>query len=591
MIQKEVKRMNIPGKWFILLRLSLTLAVLTGSCTYSTGTTIDVLCDSQALINAIDQANSYPSPSTINLTANCTYAFTEIYDDSSDPDFYYTGDNALPVVYTEITINGNGATLLRNPPNNHPRFRFIFIQSEGILNLDNLNLSGGYIHAYLTANRFVKDGGALFNQGTLNITNSSFDDNSSQDGGAIFNESSSVLYVDETQFINNRAALYGGAISNLGEATINNSSFTDNEAWGSQAPMTLSGGAISNYSIMTIENTSFNNNSAYRRGGALHNQSNGVLTVSKCTFNQNQTQTSAGGAVYNEGSLDIINSTFSANTTHGSGTGTAIFNGGILSMAFTTIAYNTNSEALAASPGASTNITNSIIANNPAGDCDLQNATTSGSANLDTDGSCPNFTITEDPLLGSLADNGGSTLTHALPSNSPAIDAALGTFPNNDQRFMLRPQGDYPDLGAYEKRYLQTVSVPNIIIFRVNVNCRIGPHYDHVVVLTYQEGDTASAIGRNRDGSWLAVLTPSSEDEDGEEEAWCWVPDEWTTRDFDLLTLPELDHLPDPALLIDPSEDIPPDEPQACHAGLNQTACIAAGGKWNISTTSCDCPP
>ena len=56
-----------------------------------------------------------------------------------------------------------------------------------------------------------------------------------------------------------------------------------------------------------------------------------------------------------------------------------------------------------------------------------------------------------DPKLGPLADNGGPTLTMALLTGSPAIDAgsAVGA-PATDQRGVPRPQGSCVDIGAFE---------------------------------------------------------------------------------------------------------------------------------------------
>jgi CSLREA domain-containing protein len=67
------------------------------------------------------------------------------------------------------------------------------------------------------------------------------------------------------------------------------------------------------------------------------------------------------------------------------------------------------------------------------------------------------FTST-DPVLGTLADNGGPTLTHALLPGSPAIDVVpscagfpMGAdLPMVDQRGVERPQGALCDIGAYE---------------------------------------------------------------------------------------------------------------------------------------------
>jgi len=60
-----------------------------------------------------------------------------------------------------------------------------------------------------------------------------------------------------------------------------------------------------------------------------------------------------------------------------------------------------------------------------------------------------------DPLLASLVDNGGPTLTHAILSGSPAIDAGDPNFsstPNFDQRgaSFLRVGNGRIDIGAYE---------------------------------------------------------------------------------------------------------------------------------------------
>ena len=103
-------------------------------------------------------------------------------------------------------------------------------------------------------------------------------------------------------------------------------------------------------------------------------------------------------------------------------------------------------------------------------------------------------------------------------------------------------------LGAYE--FIPPSPTPPpppfLITFIVNVNCRIGPHYDHVVVFTYQADETANAIGRNADGSWLAVAAPEGD----ENEVWCWVPDEYLDRDMDVFNLPVRDHLPNPDQLV-----------------------------------------
>src|SRR5205823_2932549 len=118
-------------------------------------------------------------------------------------------------------------------------------------------------------------------------------------------------------------------------------------------------------------------------------------------------------------------------------------------------------------PGPSPNLDarNSIIANNTRGngitidqadDCVCSNTTGQLAYDLIRDNS--NCFVTgpqegnnfgQDPLLGPLRNNGGSTRTLGLLPGSPAINAApTATSPARDQRGYIRP--DAPDIGAFE---------------------------------------------------------------------------------------------------------------------------------------------
>jgi uncharacterized repeat protein (TIGR01451 family) len=57
--------------------------------------------------------------------------------------------------------------------------------------------------------------------------------------------------------------------------------------------------------------------------------------------------------------------------------------------------------------------------------------------------------VDTDPQLGTLAANGGPTLTEAISNASPAVDAG-GGCPATDQRGIARPQGTACDIGAFE---------------------------------------------------------------------------------------------------------------------------------------------
>ncbi|MGH3928742.1 MAG: DUF7594 domain-containing protein, partial [Pseudonocardiaceae bacterium] len=97
---------------------------------------------------------------------------------------------------------------------------------------------------------------------------------------------------------------------------------------------------------------------------------------------------------------------------------------------------------------------NTIIANNPTGG-NCAGSVDSQGGNLENADTCglraSGDRINVDPRLGTLADNGGPTLTHALQGGSPAVNNAnIPPVPATDQRGVARPQGLAPDVGAFE---------------------------------------------------------------------------------------------------------------------------------------------
>ncbi|MCA9300306.1 MAG: hypothetical protein KDA28_14645, partial [Phycisphaerales bacterium] len=178
----------------------------------------------------------------------------------------------------------------------------------------------------------------------------------------------------------------------------------------------LNGGAIYSLNQATITGSTFVSNIARDNGGAILNGANMVITNSTITGNQAD---DAGGAIYHwyALSLDIYNSTIVDNTGLAGG-------GGIVSI------------------GVEANATSTIIANNGGGDV---SGTLNGSHNL----------IGGDPLLGSLSDNGGPTLTREVLDGSGAIGAGINPLNlSTDQRgapFVRVSQGKV-DIGAFQRQ-------------------------------------------------------------------------------------------------------------------------------------------
>jgi len=200
-------------------------------------------------------------------------------------------------------------------------------------------------------------------------------------------------------------------------------------------------------------------------GGAINN--NGTLTITGSTFSGNTGGN--GGAIFNQNILNITNSTFASNTT--GGFGGAIFNGRTLTVTGSTFSGNTASGNGGAifNAGAMLTLTLSVVAGNTGGaGPDINgNVTTDGGGNVigDTTGTGnftgPNDKLNVNPLLGTLASNGGTVQTRALLTGSPAIDILAcpidpisGTTLAIDARGVSRPQGagNLCDAGAFEAR-------------------------------------------------------------------------------------------------------------------------------------------
>ena len=216
----------------------------------------------------------------------------------------------------------------------------------------------------------------------------------------------------------------GGGIrfTSNGTLTLTSSTVSGNSTSGNSAH---GGGIFSSAGSVVISGSTISNNAAslsFDGGGGVYSQ--GTLDIANSTLSDNSAK--RGGAIRNKGTATITSSTISANSAIEAGGGIATTDG-TLAVISSTITNNSSSDGggIHFLPGtASVTLSNSIVANNDGQD--LIGDDFSGAYNLIGDGlnlgSLTN-TVTGDPRLAPLADNGGSTLTHALLPGSPAIDA------------------------------------------------------------------------------------------------------------------------------------------------------------------------
>ena len=153
--------------------------------------TFPVGCSVDDLISAVNQANANPGIHTLELSGGCIYTLTTVNNIDA------TGDNSLPKITTNITINGQAAIIERQADS--PDFRFFHVETGASLQLNHLTLRNGRNSVAAKI-----DGGAIFNNGgSITITNSALTSNYAGCGGAIYNPIGTLTITGSTFSDNN----------------------------------------------------------------------------------------------------------------------------------------------------------------------------------------------------------------------------------------------------------------------------------------------------------------------------------------------------------------------------------------------------
>lgn len=230
--------------------------------------------------------------------------------------------------------------------------------------------------------------------------------------------------------------------------TVANSTLSGNTATGNGGAIFRSGSSGS----LTIINSTLYDNRANSVGGAITNL-NSTTTVTNSTLSDNQAGANAGGSIYSQGVPTILNlnNTILANSTTDGSTATSDC---FIDLA--TVNFSAGTSNLIEQDGPGLNA------------C--------GTAGVDY--------INADPVLGALADNGGSVETMALGATSVAINAGNNSvtgLPATDATGATRIQDVNVDLGALETALTgcDDVTVANqfaidAAIQDYNANCTAG---------------------------------------------------------------------------------------------------------------------
>ena len=490
----------------------------------------DGLCTLREAIIAANN-NAASGPTTGECVAGSSSGSDTI--DLSGLSGTITLTDVLPTISSDVTINGPGSsslTVFRDSANfdgfdidssatvtisgltvqGGAPATYTGISNSGTLNLTSCSVNGfgrgvmnnGYLS--LTISGCVisgnTNGGGILNwDGATNVTNTVVSGNSNGfRAGGIDNEFGTLNVANTT--ISGSSG--GGGVFNGGTATFLNSTVINNVngGFGNNGTLSMTGGLITGNSYggldssgpavingVTISNNS-NNSGGFGGGGGLNIDSYpGTVVVMNCVVTNNST-TANGGGISNGGRAILINTTISGNTSYGAGGGLYAVTGGLADLMAINLtitgnrSYNGGGVFRDSGP---VRFKNSLIAGNfqlngttpsdvggtldPLSSYNLIG--TGGSGGL-SNGFNNNQVAVADPRLGPLANNGGPTFTHALLSDSPALDAGdncvtqashcgepkippLSTDQRGFNRLVDGPDPDNTatvDIGAYESQ-------------------------------------------------------------------------------------------------------------------------------------------
>ena len=387
-------------------------------------------------------------------------------------------DPSVNVTILSGDLNGDdNSNILPDEPTRAENVLHV-VSSSGVSNttiLDGFTIKSGNANlgAYNTPTAY---GGGMWNgDGEPILTNLIYADNSALYlGGGMFVTNSNSTLTNVT-FDKNYSAVYGGGLAIYpGNPILTNAKFINNTAAES------GGGTVNlNGSRPIFTDVTFSGNTAALHGGGMANYSSHP-TISKSTFYDNHATyrtDGGGGGIYNESSNPVIeNTTFSGNTAEGAGSGIANEQSNPI---ITNVTFTNNWDAIWNLSLSHPVIRNSIVWGNiypgTGGVYTIHDGYNSSSIISDSviQSGFPGGTniITTDPLLGTLGNYGGKTLTIPLLTGSSAIDQGNTLYcPATDQRGVTRPQGIHCDIGAYEVVELDTTPPTALSIVRTDGN-------------------------------------------------------------------------------------------------------------------------
>ncbi|MBO7725788.1 MAG: hypothetical protein J6S40_04915, partial [Thermoguttaceae bacterium] len=300
----------------------------------------------------------------------------------------------------------------------------------------------------VTKGKAIASSGTLITSKTVSIEDSVFSGNT----GSAISLTNIGLHVTRGTFTGNTGS-DGGAINTSGSTvTIDDSTFSANEATASGGALYASGGTV------TVNNSTFDGNTAATNGGAVYSGSSTRLTVNYSWLVNNTATGGSGGAVYTSGGTRTIYQSLVARNRAASNAGGVYTTNGTLNINYSTLADNTLTDTAGTKrdlymQSGTVNVNDSIVLN----EYSNQNSTRPTYTatlyetvrRINTSGNANHQLQTGEVLF---VGTGDYTEYYKIADDSAAIDGTGVTSggPETDLAGENRPIGPAYDYGAFE---------------------------------------------------------------------------------------------------------------------------------------------
>lgn len=341
----------------------------------------DLITDFGGLKDALKNATGSSATVKLGSDISATARITTLTDTPKSVTILgegkkYTSNTLAFVVKPNTTLTLNNITL---DTIQHGSSWGGAMYNEGTLNLDNVTFNNN-----IAKTKNAVGGGAMAlvatgkNPVSTTIKNSTFTNNSTEtsnsaknNGGAIYVYGTSGLVGDNTLkisdslFESNHTNKTGGAIgvNNLGpsnfEIEIKDTTFTKNNSIGYGGAIDVTTGGTGKVTI-NLDHANFDSNKSGSDGGAIaYEKGNITSNIINSTFTNNTANN--GGAIYNGiKNLTISNTIFDGNKTNDGGKGGAIYNAGNISLSQTEFKQSTDTIYMANDSAADFSGTNTL---------------------------------------------------------------------------------------------------------------------------------------------------------------------------------------------------------------------------------------